>query len=260
MIIYITGCCGGIGQELVKKYINDRFNVVGIDNNQEELNKLVDTYGDRFYPCSLDLTKKKDTADGLKKAIKQYGIPDIFVNCAGIVSLRPFYEESERDFYKVMEVNFLSIKRIIDIILPFIEKKGGKIVNVASVAGVVSAPLLASYCASKAALISYSECLQRELELKNSNVKLILVCPGFIDTPLIKMGDNQGFPTSLKGLLSKPNKVAKEIIKAVDQGKEYVDPTLNGKIITLIERLSPKAIRYITSKVMSKGMKNIFSK
>ena len=39
MIIYITGCCGGIGKELVKKYINDRFNVVGIDNNQEELNE-----------------------------------------------------------------------------------------------------------------------------------------------------------------------------------------------------------------------------
>ena len=67
------------------------------------------------------------------------------------------------------------------------------------------------------------------------------------------MGNHQGFPTSLKGLLSKPNNVAKEIIKAVDQGKEYVDPTLNGKIITLIERLSPKAFAISPQRLCLRG-------
>ena len=258
MIVYITGCCGGIGRHLVEQYVSERFFVVGIDLDQNKLNELSEKYGGYFAPCPIDLTKKSDTKNGIKKIIKQFGIPDIFINCAGIVSLQPFDQESEKKFYEVMEVNFLCIKRVMDCVIPIMEKKGGKFVNVASVAGFVSAPLLASYSASKSALISYSECIQQELRLKESRVKLIIVCPGFVQTPLIKMGDETGFPEFLKPLLSKPDKVAKGMIKAIREGKEYIDPTINGKVISFIERISPKAIGYLAKRVLPKGMKKLF--
>ena len=258
MIVYITGCCGGIGQELVKKYIQKRYTVVGIDINEEALNRMSLECGHLFYPSLVDLAKKKESKNGLKKVIEQYGIPDVFVHCAGIVTLKPTSKESEKEFYQVMEINFLSFKRILDVIMPFMEKKGGVIVPVSSVAGFVSAPLLGSYSASKAALISYSEVVQKELSLRNSNVSLCLVCPGFIDTPLIRVGDEGGFPEYLKPLLSKPSKVAEIISQAIEKKKSYVDPTVSGKVISFLDRISPKVVSTLSKKALSKGMLKLF--
>ena len=157
-----------------------------------------------------------------------------------------------------MEINFLSFKRILDVIMPFMEKKGGVIVPVSSVAGFVSAPLLGSYSASKAALISYSEVVQKELSLKNSNVFLCLVCPGFIDTPLIRVGDEGGFPEYLKAFLSKPSKVAEIITQAIEKKKSYVDPTVSGKVISFLDRISPKVVSTLSKKALSKGMLKLF--
>jgi len=258
MIVYVTGCCGGIGKELVQKYINQRFTVIGIDINELALDEMSLEFGHLFYPSLIDLTKKKESKDGLKKVIHQYGIPDIFIHCAGIVTLKPFLNESEKEFYQVMEINFLSFKRILDIILPLMENKGGVIVPVSSVAGFVSAPLLGSYSASKAALISYSEVVQKELSLKNSSVSLCLVCPGFIDTPLIKVGEEGGFPEYLKPLLSKPSKVAEIISQAIEKKKSYVDPTVSGKVISFLDRISPKVVNVLSKKALSKGMLKLF--
>lgn len=258
MIVYVTGCCGGIGKEIVKKYISKRYTVIGIDIDNKSLDELCLEFGHLFYPCIIDLSKKKETRDGLKKVINQYGVPDIFVHCAGIVSLEPFDQETEKKFYQVMEINFLSFKRIIDSLLPSMKEKGGVIVPVSSVAGHVSAPLLASYSASKAALISYVEVMQKELSLKESKVNICLVCPGFIDTPLIRLGEDEGFPEYLRPLLSRPEKVANEIILAIEKKKTYVDPTINGKVLTFLDRLSPKTVSKLSKKALSKGMRKLF--
>ena len=159
-----------------------------------------------------------------------------------------------------MEINFLSFKRIIDSLLPWMKEKGGVIVPVSSVAGRVSAPLLASYSASKAALISYVEVMQKELSLRESKVNICLVCPGFIDTPLIRLGEDEGFPEYLRPLLSRPEKVANEIILAIEKKKTYVDPTINGKVLTFLDRLSPKTVSKLSKKALSKGMRKLFKK
>ena len=123
-----------------------------------------------------------------------------------------------------MEINFLSFKRIIDSLLPWMKEKGGVIVPVSSVAVHVSAPLLASYSASKAALISYVEVMQKELSLRESKVNICLVCPGFIDTPLIRLGEDEGFPEYLRPLLSRPEKVPMKLFWRLKRKKPTLTP------------------------------------
>ena len=115
-----------------------------------------------------------------------------------------------------MEINFLSFKRILDVIMPFMEKKGGVIVPVSSVAGFVSAPLLGSYSASKAALIVLTKCWA--LEYSKDKIRVNCICPGVVDTdmtkPFVKTQKDRDFMDAEHplGRMGKPEEVAKAVL------------------------------------------------
>ena len=214
-IIVITGASGGLGQEFVSQYLAKNNHVIGIDLNVDDQKQ-----SENYTSISCDLTNIKASGKVIEDIITEYGVPDIWINNAGIVTMDAFQNETQKQFDRVMKINFDAPVRIMKKLIPIMEQeRKGMIVNISSVAGLISAPILSSYCASKFALVGLSESVQQELELKKSPVKVILVCPGFIKTELIKLGQERGFPEHLKPFLSNSDRAVKKIIEGIEKGR-----------------------------------------
>ena len=245
--VVVTGVCGGLGREFCQQLINKNYHVIGLDVRVEELKSLEQ---ENFTGIHCNLLSKKNIEQAINEIIQRHGVPDWWINNAGIVTMDSFINEKMKKFEDVMEVNFMSAIRMIKIILPLMENKGsGKIINISSVAGIVSAPILSSYCASKFAMVGLTESLQEELKMRQSPVKIILVCPGFIQTELINLGSEAGFPISLKPFLTKPEVAVKKIIMGIEKNENFIDPTLNGKVMSIANRFGPKILKNMAAKL-----------
>jgi len=240
LVVGITGVCGGIGKELLKEFANRDYFVIGLDINKKLLEDLERDYRGEFKGYYCDLANRSAYQDVLNLIKDDFGAPEIWINNAGIALIKSFMEHKDSEYEGVMQINFLAVEQATRFWLSHMNE--GKIVNMASVAGIVSAPMLSSYCASKFAVVGLTKSLQRELEIKQSKIKLILVCPGFIDTDMIGLGEERGLPEGLTFLVSKPKNVAKKIVTGIIKGKNYIDPTFNGKIFTNINRFVPKVM------------------
>jgi 3-oxoacyl-[acyl-carrier protein] reductase len=240
-VVVITGASGGLGKEFVSQYLKKNFFVIGIDISFKSMSALENN---DLELIECDLTNSSLMKRTMDKIIDDYGTPDIWINNAGIVTMDSFSNETEKQISKVMKINFDAPMRIMKKLIPLMENNTkGVIVNISSVAGIISAPILSSYCASKFALVGLTESVQQELDLKESPVKLILVCPGFIKTELIRLGSERGFPEHLKPFLSSSEVAVRKIIEGIDKGHQFIDPTMNGKLLQALNRFGPKLLK-----------------
>src|SRR6185503_2304190 len=120
-----------------------------------------------------------------RKVTGPFGTIDWLVNNAGIAESAPFTDEKrEARFQRHFETNFHGARRLMEALIPGMEARGyGRVVNVASSAGLRGYAYVSAYCASKFALVGYSLALADELE--GTGVRLNLVCPHYVDSPLL---------------------------------------------------------------------------
>ena len=261
LIVGITGVCGGMGLELLKGFANKNYFVLGIDNNKKKIKELEKEYHKEFKGYSCDLTQSNKYELILQEIKDEFQTPDIWINNAGIAPIKTFMEHKKQEYKDVMNINFHPIEQATRFWLPEMERnQAGKIVNIASVAGLVSSPMLSSYCASKFATVGFTKSLQKELQIKQSNVNLILVCPGFIDTKMINLGSHRGLPEELKHIIADANKSANKIIKGILKGSDYIDPTFNGKFFTTIDRYAPSLMKQIQVIITPEKWKEVLKK
>jgi short-subunit dehydrogenase len=139
-----------------------------------------------------DLADVAGTRDVMDRAISRLGGVDVLVNNAGIPKRRNVRALDPATVDNVMQVNFLGPTRLTLALLPqMIERGEGRIVNVSSVAATLSSPGEAAYDASKSALSVFSEAMA--MDLWETGVKVLVVYPGVVDTPLFQMPDNDPF-------------------------------------------------------------------
>lgn len=256
--IGITGAAGGIGETFCEEYIKKGFFVVGIDSDEEKLQKLKIKFKDNFEYIVCNVTRKKSLFEALDFIFENYGVPDFWFNNAGVANLKPFKETSSKDFSLVMSVNFDAVVQCTRFWLEkMCSSKRGVIVNISSMAGIIAPPYMASYVASKHAVYGLTKALQAELELDESPVKCVVVCPGFVNTPIMKIGEKRGFPKKLDFLVSTPRNCVKEIITALEKGETEIYPTFNAKIIGFLERVSPKFNKASGRLLVSKNFKQL---
>lgn len=249
-LIVLTGACGGIGVELVHLFIRKGSRVIGIDINEKELERLSLLYPSNFISLKCDISDAKQLDDSCTRILKEYGVPNIWINNAGIAHLNTFRNCDTKDFDKVMNINFTALYRYTSFWMPkMIANGAGTIVNVASLAGYLPLGGLSSYCASKHAVIGFTKSLQQEIEVEKLPVDLILVTPGFIRTSLIQMGEKLGFPEELKSFTSSPKVCAQEIVESIYKKNLEITPLLNGKLMRLV-KFTPEVI----SKNLAKGL------
>ena len=191
----ITGASRGIGKCIATKFAKEGANVViNYRNNEEEALKVkqeLEDLGSQVLVVKADVSELEQAENLIKEAKKEFGRVDILVNNAGIIKDNLIIRMKEEDFDRVIKTNLKGAFNCLKAVTPImLKQKYGKIVNMASVVGVVGNPGQVNYCASKAGLIGMTKSLAKEIGSRNITVNAI--APGFIDTDMTKiLSDDQ---------------------------------------------------------------------
>ena len=212
----ITGCNRGIGLSVLENFSQNGANVIAcVRKNSEEFKTKVENlskkYGNKINVVSFDLEKENEIDEGFIKIKKITKEIDILVNNAGINQMSLFQMTSLKTFRSVFEINFFSIVNFTQKILKLLKKnKFSKIINISSNAAILSNAGRAAYSPSKAALISFTEVLSKELS--NYKINVNAIAPGLVNTDMMKNTPQKVVEEALKNTpLSKaaePNDVA----------------------------------------------------
>jgi len=239
--VFITGAANGIGRALTLEFLRRGARVVALDLNADalaSLGKETELLGTPIETRAVDVGDRKAFEAALED-LATAGPPAVFVNNAGIAKAGSALEAGPEGFEKTLRVNLHGTATGTFFALRKMRAAGeGTIVNIASLAGLMPAPYLASYAASKYAVVGFTRSLREELKIEGSPVRLCLVCPGFINTAIMRQ-DGFEFPPSLMWLVPKPDAAAKRIVDAVRWGCEEVTPDAGGKLIRLMNRIAP---------------------
>lgn len=177
--VFITGTSTGIGKATAKIFQKKGWNVVATMRRPEleqELNLL-----SNVTVLRCDVTDVESIKAAVDKTIKEFGTIDVLVNNAGYYTVGTLEEASREQIKRQLDTNLLGLIDTTKIVLPYMRKhKSGVIINISSIAGVLSIPLQSLYHATKYGIEGFSESLQYELEPFHIRVKLIE--PGTIST------------------------------------------------------------------------------
>ncbi len=180
--IWITGASSGIGKSLALKFAKEGWQVAASARRENLLNELVKE-NSNIHSFPLDVTDKDKTKIVFQNILKKFEDLDICVFGTGIHDPASEKKLNNETFRKIMEINFFgTLNCILAVDSYFRERKKGEISIVSSVAGYRGLPAAGAYCASKSALISLAESLV--FDFKRFNVKVSVINPGFIKTPM----------------------------------------------------------------------------
>lgn len=179
----VTGATGGIGWGVAKALHAQGANVAISGTRAEKLEELAKELGERVSVLPCDLRDRAAVAKLGEDAEAQLGQVDILVNNAGITHDNLFMRMKDEEWDDVLAVNLTSVFVLTRTILRgMMRRRGGRIVNIASISGVFGNPGQANYAASKAGLVGMTKSLAREVAARGITANCI--APGFITTPM----------------------------------------------------------------------------
>ena len=246
-VIWITGASSGIGRALAIKFANEGW-IVAASARRENLLQELNEINKNIYSFPLDVTNNEQCKIVFKNIIEEFKDIEISIFGTGIHDPKSEKEFNLEKIRKIMEVNYFGTMNTINSVYNFYnDKKSGQISIISSVAGYRGLPAAGAYCASKSALTSFAESLH--FEMKRKNVRVSLVSPGFIKTP---MTDQNDFPMPM---IKSPEFAAEQIYKGLvkKKGFEIHFPKAFTFIMKLLSIL-PSSIYF---KIVEKGMKKI---
>ena len=259
--IFITGGASGLGRAIAFKYAKQGYQVcIGDVNEQRGLATIeaLSALGcDAFYQ-TCDITQIKDLEQAKNELIARWGGVDIVVNNAGVAGTAGGIEDiSLEDWHWVLNINLMGVARGCKTFTPLFKQQGsGYFVNIASAAGLINAPQMSSYNASKAGVISLSETLKFELE--KFNIGISVVCPAFFKTNLTESMKStiDGVTQKIAKIMSKStvtaDDVANDIYASVNQKSFWVLSHKPEKKLWLLKRYLPSIFEHIMKKQLAK--------
>ena len=197
--ILITGVSSGIGYAMTKEFINRNYTIFGSVRKPQDAQRLKTELGENFIPLIFDVTDQASierAADQVQSHLKGSGLGGL-VNNAGITVVGPVEHLSIDKVVYNFDVNVLGIFRVIKTFLPLLGTRRnhpnlpGRILNISSVAGRISAPYMASYTGTKYALEGISHCLRKEL--LPFGIDVVIIGPGQVQTPIWDKGSLDEF-------------------------------------------------------------------
>ena len=187
--IWITGASSGIGKALAIKFAREGWKVAA-SARRENLLKELNQENENIHPFPLDVTNIDQCKTVFENIVEKFKNIEISIFGTGIHDPKSEKKFNLDKIRKIMEVNYFGTMNSINAVYDYYNnKKSGQISIISSVAGYRGLPAAGAYCASKSALTSFAETLQ--FEMKRKNVRVSLISPGFIKTP---MTDQNDFP------------------------------------------------------------------
>ena len=245
--IWITGASSGIGKALAIKFANEGWKVAASARRENLLKELSVQYPNiQSFP--LDVTNSDECKSVFRNIIQKFENIEICVFGTGIHDPKSEKRFNLEKIKKIMEVNFFGTMNSINSIYDYYkEKKSGQISIISSVAGYRGLPAGGAYCASKSALTTFAESLY--FDMKRSNVRVSVVSPGFIKTP---MTDQNDFPMPM---IKSPEFAADKIFKGLTQSNTF--EIHFPKQFTSIMKILKIMPNWLYLKLIKKGMKLI---
>lgn len=231
--VVITGASSGIGAALAREYAKRGATLGLIARRKDRLEATAKSLG---VPAAVYAVDVRDTADMQRAAadfLTRHGAPDVVIANAGISrGTLTDHPEDLAAFQAVFDINVMGMVNAFQPFLPAMRQAGkGALVGIASVAGFRGLPGAGAYSASKAAAISYLESLR--LELRQSGVKVVTLCPGYIATPMTEAN-----PYPMPFLLP-ADAAARKFVRAIDAGRSLAVIPWQMAVVARMLKLLP---------------------
>lgn len=255
--ILITGATSGLGEALALQFAAGGFRVAIASRNPDKVNttaQRVNRAGGTALPVRLDVTRLEDFDAAARQVEEAWGGLDILVNNAGVVTGGKLADIGLEPWRQSLETDLWSVIHGCRVLLPLLQRSGGgHLVNIASAAGLVNPPDLATYNVAKAGVISLSETLATELA--QNKIDVTVSCPTVFKSNLLEKEGHEGDVVAgdmIKGLAHdmqitsiSSEDVACSLIKSMARRRLYNVPQRDAKINWWLARTFPETFRRV---------------
>ena len=236
MKVLITGASSGIGKDMARVLAKKADELVLVARN---VNKLEEIKKELEKDAKIEIISKDlSIEENCKEIHNQVQNVDILINNAGFGDCGNFTKTSLEKDINMIKTNIIAYHILTKLYLTDMkEKNSGKILNVASIAGFMPGPLMATYYATKNYVVKLSEGIREELKKEHSKVQISILCPGPVETNFNKMA-NVDFHLREANSMD----VAQYAIQKLEKGKFYIVPGFDVKIAKLGAKILPANI------------------
>ena len=241
----ITGASSGIGEALTHCFANAGHDLVLVARSTDKLKALAKQleaeHDIKVLVLPTDLAEPGAARQLAATLKRRKRVPDVLVNCAGVLQQQHFVRMTPAGHQAIIDLNISALTAMLSHLLPLMVARGsGRVLNVASIAAFQPIPLLATYAASKAYVLSLTESLSEEL--KGTGVTITALCPGITATNMLNTATDANAQLSkLPGfLIGNVDDVAREGFDACMRGDVICVPGVINRAAMLASRTTPK--------------------
>ncbi|RZS37008.1 short-subunit dehydrogenase [Herbihabitans rhizosphaerae] len=269
-LVVVTGAGSGIGRSTATLFAGLGAEVVVADIDIASARATAESIGPAAYPYGVDVSDEDAMDRFADWVVDEHGVPEIVVNNAGIGLAGAFVDTSAKQWRRVVDVNLLGVVNGCRAFAPrmIAARRGGHIVNIASAAAFTPSDLLPAYSTTKAAVLMLSESLR--VELAAAGIGVSAICPGIVDTNITNTTRYAGVDELEEKRLRRqasaayhkrnfpPERVAAQIVFAVEDNKAVVPVTPEAKLAHTAYRFTPGLVRgfaRVVSSARAKGVK-----
>jgi short-subunit dehydrogenase len=259
-VVVITGGSKGIGAELARQLARKGAKLVLAARNEKELEGVANQcrdLGGAVVSVKADVAIERDCQAIVAGAVLAFGRLDTLVNNAGASMWANFEDIEDMSILeRLMQVNYMGSVYCTRHALPYLKETGGRIVGVASLAGMVGVPTRTGYAAAKHAMRGFFDSLR--IELADSGVTVTMIYPGFVATGIRENATGpEGKPIMVspvkEGKVMSVEDCARRIVKAIERREREVVMTARGKIGLWLKLLAPSLIDRIARRAIERG-------
>jgi NADP-dependent 3-hydroxy acid dehydrogenase YdfG len=241
-IAVVTGASSGIGRATARCFAESGWGVVAAARRADALETVAEecvAAGGEAIAVPTDVTDESAVRELARRAIERFGHVDAWVNNAGVYLIGDFESTPPDAFRRVYDVNLFGVVHGCRAILPhFRDRRGGVIVNIASVDSYIGTRYATAYASSKWAVRGFSDSLRQDL--RETGIKVAVVSPSAIDTPLFQHSANYaGRKLKAPNPTYEPGSVAGAIVEAAESGKRERIVGAAGKLFAAQRKLAP---------------------
>jgi NAD(P)-dependent dehydrogenase (short-subunit alcohol dehydrogenase family) len=263
-VVYAVGGSMGIGLAAARQFAARGADVLVFARRREPLQEAVreieacrHAESQRVDLRELDVCDAEAVSAVMGEAVSSFGPPDVLFNCAGRGWPGRFEEISPEQLMRTMQLNVGGSWNTVQSLLPHMKERGGTIVNTSSLAGLIGVFGFTDYCASKFAVIGFSEALRSEL--KRYGIRVFVLCPPDTDTPGLDE-ENRIKPPETKAVsagarLLSADAVAASLLRGIERRRLLIIPGIDGRFAALAKRLFPGLVEWVTDRAIARAQR-----
>lgn len=256
MTVLITGAGSGLGLRLAELYAERGHAVIALDLRvSDEARARLGARG-RLHVEEVDVRDGAAVVAAVARGVAELGAPAVAVNCAGVQDAAVFEDLTEEAFRRVIDINLVGSRNVAAAALPHL-RRGGHLVLVASMAGLVANYGYAAYAASKYGVVGLGQVLR--IEQRRRGVDVSVVCPPEVETPMVEAERRTMLPATkalkqMAGTLELEPAV-QEILRGIDRRRAVIVPGAAAKRTLLLTKLLPRwAVNAVTDRIVRRAL------